>query len=217
MSNLEQVARFLLSVIRAYGLKTKEVGYQYPAGSMDNSLLRAIEGIHPYGGAGYVYIAGRNGDEYVSGNDRSLAVKYDGSRPNIPYLVAMRDNVAEKYFGNIMNVDRGGGYVQEQWVEPDEHGGVKTHDQLNYSLPIDDNMHIAALYKQDEELGSGVSTLGELAATLLGNYMVINHRAPDRSERYTRLINAIRQVIPSFQLGRQGQYKVPYYELYVSL
>lgn len=217
MTSLEDIAKFIGSVMKEYGFKTKEVGYHYPAGTMDNTLLRAIEGIYFYGGTGYIYIAGRNGDEYVSGNDRTLAVRWNGDRPNIPYLIVTGTSSTKKYYDNVMLMDRGGGYVDESWVEPEEHGGIIEFQQLNYTHPVDDNMYIGTIYRTEEEISSDISSICEIAAHLLGNYMIINQGAPDSIHRYDHLIMAIRSVIPTFSVSTTGQCKIPYYDLYVTM
>lgn len=215
MSSLEKIATFIVSVMKTYGFDNKNIRYE--AGSMDNTLLRAIEGIHFYGDSGYLYIAGRNGDEYVSGNDRSLAVKYNGDRPNIPYLIVMHDSAIDKYFGNVRLLDKGGGYTDEEWVEPDEERGVIQFHQLNYTAPIDDNMYVGAIYRIDEDIGMENSTLCEIASILLGNYMLINHRAPDKNDRYSHIIDTLVSVLPTFTIGSSGQCKIPYYNLWASM
>lgn len=205
---LEQISKFIVRVMGAYGFDPT-IRY-YKSGSLDNTLLRAIEGIILPGG--YIYVAGRDGQEYVSGGDRSLAIRYNGDRPNIPYLVAGYEGMIEDYYDTVSILDAGGGYTSEEWIVPEEDGGAGMIEHITYNQPIDNNMYVGALAVNDEDI-----SLCNVIAVLLGNYMLINHGHPDKHSRYTHMVDALECVIPTLDIGSSGQCKVLYHNIWISI
>lgn len=194
-------------MLRMYGFNASR--RYYPAGSMDEVILRAIEGVK-IGKDGYIYIPGRDGQEYVSGGDTTLAIRWNRDRPNISYLIASYHEMISDFYNTMMTIDRGGGYTLEDWVEPEEEGGSIQLDHITYNEPIDSNMFIGAMIREGDP---AEPTVGEVAASILGNYMLINHMAPDRDIRYNHMIASM----PNAIIGSTGRWKVPYYDLFLSL
>ncbi len=204
---MEDIAKYISLMLVKYGFNASR--RYYPAGSMDEVILRAIEGVK-IGNEGYIYIPGRDGQEYVSGGDPTLAIRWNRDRPNISYLIAGYPEMISDFFNTMMTIDRGGGYTLEDWVVPAEEGGSIQLDHITYNEPIDGNMFIGAMIKEGD---TAVPTIGEVAASILGSYMLINHKAPDRDMRYRHMIASMPNVI----IGSTGQWKVPYYNLFLSL
>lgn len=221
---IKAIAIFLVRLMKAYGFHTKDVAYHYPATSMDNALLRAIEGVYFYGDAGYIYVAGRNSNEYATGGDRSLAIRWDGSRPNMSYLAVTYGTISSDYFNTLRAIDLGGGFTDETWIEPEEIGGKRIFKQRSYNYPIDENIYIGVMYRVGElpkNIPPVSILLQEVVAKLLGNFILSNYNAPDRDIRYNHLIRSIRTIYPSMTIvkdkdGIKG-HKVPYFPLRVIL
>ncbi len=213
MSNIKEVAEIIVKLMDVYGFDPSS--RYYPAGTMDEVILRSVEGIK-IGNQGYIHISGRDGQEYASGNDNVMAVRWNGDRPNMSYLLISSPQMTIDYFDTAMTIDRGGGETVGEWVEPAEDGGKAVIRNITFNAPINDNIYVGALVHEggpEEDI-----SIGQLMASILGNYMLINLMAPNRDMRYNHMIASMNKVLPTMRLsGESGQWKLPYYNIWISM
>ncbi len=212
MERLRDIAVFIRGMMKASGFKTEEVGYRYPATSLESSILTSIEGVHFMDGTGYIFISGRDYMEYAS-SDSNLSVAWDGSRPNVKHTLLEIPN-EEKYRRDTEQaLAAGGGYIQYQWMG---------RDQTTYVLPYDDYLYIGVASIPEDIKTNTVSdqayVMASFIAQVISRFIVSNIW---KTERYKPFLQAITTAEPRIQLldgyiDRQSNMAhVPYYPMTV--
>lgn len=191
MDRLRDIAIFIRNVMTKYGFKTKEVGYQYSADSLESSFLTSIEGIMFMDGTGYIFVAGRDTMEYAS-SDPNLSIAWDGSRPNVKYTITGIRN-EQKYIADTMAaLDQGGGYIRHQWM------GM---DQVTYVLPIDDYLYIGVAFIPARATANTLSdrsyVMSSFVAQMISRFIITNVW---KTLRYEPFLNAIKAADPRIRL-----------------
>lgn len=208
---IQTVCKYILGTMKRFKFDTER--YQYPVESEENSLLSCIEDCQIFDDrSGYVVIVGSDGKEFISGNDYSLAIAYDGSRPNINYLDLPIPGVKEARM-RTLSLAQQGGYNQYIWIDPND---VVRRERLHRSYVKSYNGYL--IVSVTHNLGSkdiGDASLPvimcDFVQQLIGNILMYNE---DVTDRYRRFLQAIDDghvtliVNDVFLLGREDKEKL---------
>lgn len=188
---IQYVCKYLIDVLKRFKFDTKS--RVYPVDTEENALMSSIEDVQFFKDrSGYIVMAGIDGMEYVSGNDYSLAIAYNGSRPNINYTQLPIENIEESQRKTLATLKNGEGYITYPWIDPN----LLIHEhQINrsYVKMYDDYLYFNVTYaisigpKGDSAL---CVVMCDVVQQLLGNYLMYNKRAPtNRIPRFLQAIN----------------------------
>lgn len=208
MERLRDIAIFIRDLMKMSRFRTEEMDYQYPASSLESSILASIEGIEFMSGSGYIYVAGRDFMEYAS-SDSNLSIAWDGSRPNVKHTIRDIPNQS-KYEADTLNaLEQGGDYIEHTWMDK---------EQLTYVIPYDDYLYIGAV-SIPAEVTDVSNVMASFIAQVISRFIVTNIW---KTDRYSSFIETIKKIDPRITLhngylDRRGNMAhVPYYPMTVS-
>ena len=184
-SRLKYVHNYVKSVIEKFKFNTNQ--YIYPPHVEENALMNVIEDTLIFDNdSGYLVMYGKDGNEYISGNDYSLAIAYDGSRPNVNLIELNIPNSKESFYEGVRIAEQGGGYMEYVWIDPNNIIN-KDSKRIAYLEAYNDYLILGITYNPD------LPNIGDLhlayimcdfVQQFIGNFLMYNQKVPSRYQRY---------------------------------
>lgn len=180
MSGIKSICDYIIGFFSRFGLKVKK---RYCVEDVYNSVMCALEdSLFFKDRSGYIVVCGVDGAEYVSGNDYSLAISYDGSRPNINYRTLPVPNIEQSHRETLRLLNMGGGYLTYKWIDPNQ-AYREIVMQRSYVKKFSEYMYVNCTYtmgklpKENTELPL---VMADFISQLISKYLMYNIKIQDR-------------------------------------
>ena len=189
-SRLKYILNYIKNVMKKFNFNTDN--YVYPVYTEESALMNSIEDTLIFDNdSGYAIMLDTDGYEYVSGNDYSLAISYDGSRPNVNLREVNVPNT-RKIIDEAVRVARlGGGFIEYMWIDPNNIIN-KYSRRIGYIESYDDFLLIVTSYNPD--IGNITDlhlayVMCDYLQQFIGNFLMYNQKVPSRYQRFYNSID----------------------------